>query len=326
MKFSIIIAAYNVADYLEECVASVAQQIYQDQDYEILLINDGSTDGRTAALCDDLAKRYPVVRQIHKENGGLSSVRNLGILESKGDYILFVDGDDFWTDNQFLSGIAEHLSDNVDVLIFPYSYYSHKTVSLSYSVGDGASFNLEDNSVELVEKGIWFTPAWNKCVKRDLFEISDNLFFPLGFLSEDIIWCANLLKIAQTCVIYQNSQYMYRQNREGSITSTVKAKNVLDILRSIDQVLQTQGLSQERQVALERYATIAYISILPYAYPYRQDQDIKSYLQSYRYLLGNSRALHQLSFKMTGLGSYYLGLEVSMAIYHSLIGLYRRLR
>ena len=120
MKFSIVVAAYNVAEYLEECVDSLANQNFPNSEYEVVIVDDGSTDGQTGNLCDQLTSKYEVVRTIHQENGGLSSARNTGIKESQGDYLLFVDGDDFWSNKNFL----EKLSSNIerycsDVVIFP---------------------------------------------------------------------------------------------------------------------------------------------------------------------------------------------------------------
>ena len=97
---SVIVPVYNVAQYLEKSIASIQQQTYQN--LEIILVDDGSTDGRTGMICDQLTSEFEVVRTIHQENGGLSSARNTGIKYSKGDYLLFVDGDDFWSNPDFL--------------------------------------------------------------------------------------------------------------------------------------------------------------------------------------------------------------------------------
>lgn len=83
MKFSIIVAAYNVAEYLEECIESLVSQNFPDSEYEVLIVDDGSTDGRTGMICDQLTSEFEVVRTIHQENGGLSSARNTGIKYSK---------------------------------------------------------------------------------------------------------------------------------------------------------------------------------------------------------------------------------------------------
>ena len=135
MKFSIVVAAYNVAEYLEECVNSLANQNFPNSEYEVVIVDDGSTDGQTANLCDQLTSKYEVVRTIHQENGGLSSARNTGIKESKGDYLLFVDGDDFWSNPEFLHTLSENIENyQSDVIVFSYNKYygSDDSVKVSF--------------------------------------------------------------------------------------------------------------------------------------------------------------------------------------------------
>ena len=107
MKFSIIIPAYNVADYLENCVESILKQTYDN--YEVIIVNDGSTD-ETGKIADDLSLQFKQINVIHQSNGGASKARNTGMKEVVGDYILFLDGDDFWSDIYFLDQVASELN------------------------------------------------------------------------------------------------------------------------------------------------------------------------------------------------------------------------
>ena len=93
MKFSVVIPAYNVAEYLEKCVASVRAQTCAD--WEVLLVDDGSTDGVTGALCDALGQGDDRIRVIHQENGGLGADRNTGLEAARGEYLVFLDSDDY---------------------------------------------------------------------------------------------------------------------------------------------------------------------------------------------------------------------------------------
>lgn len=97
-KITVIVPAYNIVDYLERCVDSIIGQTYRN--LEIILVDDGSTDG-TDELCDRLAKKDSRILVKHKENGGLSDARNVGINLSTGDYLSFVDGDDFIDDGMY---------------------------------------------------------------------------------------------------------------------------------------------------------------------------------------------------------------------------------
>ena len=106
---SIIIPVYNIEKYIEECVNSVLVQSYKN--FEVILVDDGSKD-RSSIICDDLANLDNRIKVIHKKNGGLSSARNAGIKASKGDYIAFIDGDDYWDDRDFLKDVVKCLDES----------------------------------------------------------------------------------------------------------------------------------------------------------------------------------------------------------------------
>ena len=102
MKFSIIVPIYKVEKYLNQCVDSILSQDFSD--YEMILVDDGSPDN-CPYICDEYSKKNSKVVVIHKENGGLSDARNAGIMAAKGDYLFFVDSDDYWDDNRALTNI-----------------------------------------------------------------------------------------------------------------------------------------------------------------------------------------------------------------------------
>lgn len=324
MKFSIIIPAYNVAQYIEECIESILNQDYDN--YEIIVVDDGATD-ETPKILDEIASKSEKVRVIHQKNGGLSAARNSGIEAASGDYILFLDGDDFWSEKSFLTEVNKKINEkNVDVVIYSYSYYyPDKIIKKSLNLKD-ITGETEKNYINLVKNELITAPAWNKCVKRNLF--ADGLLnFQVGVLSEDCLWCANLLKSIATYSVLDNSQYMYRQNRAGSITNVIKEKNVLDILKSISIGLANkEEYSVEKQEALNIYFTISYISILPFVHVYKDNLDIKKYLKDYEYLLQYSRQIGNKTFKYTGLVAKGIGVEKAAALFNKLLGLYKKLK
>ena len=140
MKFSIIVPAYNVAQYIEECIESILNQDYDN--YEIIVVDDGATD-ETPKILDEIASKSEKVRVIHQKNGGLSAARNSGIEAALGDYILFLDGDDFWSEKSFLTEVNKKINEkNVDVVIYSYSYYYPDKIIKK-------SLNLKDITGEL---------------------------------------------------------------------------------------------------------------------------------------------------------------------------------
>ena len=159
MKFSIIVPAYNVAQYIEECVESVLNQDYDN--YEVIVVDDGATD-ETPQIIDNLAQKSEKVKVIHQKNGGLSAARNSGIEAANGDYIIFLDGDDFWSSQSFLNDINNRLNENsVDVIIYSYSYhYTDKVVKKTIS-NKGLSGNIKKDCTDLVKRELITAPAWN---------------------------------------------------------------------------------------------------------------------------------------------------------------------
>lgn len=324
MKFSVIIPAYNVADYLEECVYSVLNQTYEE--FEILLVDDGSTDDKTSNICDKLAAKDDRVKVFHQTNGGQSIARNTGIKNASGDYVLFLDGDDFWTDVHFLDEINNELHSHeevVDAVIYPFSYwYGNADIRVRDFPQKLPRHEIITDSVLLVETGALIAPVWNKCVRRELF--ADSLMFPDGLMYEDGIWCADLLKIITCCCVIENSNYMYRQNRDGSFTNKITQKKVYHAFRGIEENLKNfKQLSNEKQEALLIYLSNSYISILPFVFPYLNNSDIKMFVKKFRYLLKYSQKVELVSFRISGLMTRVLGIYVSTFIQNKLLKIYK---
>ncbi|MBF0818579.1 glycosyltransferase family 2 protein [Streptococcus acidominimus] len=325
MKFSVIVAAYNVVEYLTDCVDSIAQQHFPASEFEVLIINDGSTDQLTGPLCDELAQKYEMVKVIHQPNGGLSSARNTGIKNANGDYLLFVDGDDFWENLDFLALLLQNIQTyNSDLVIFSYDkYYGKDDISTVMFETVRQFGNFSENALELASKGVLTAPAWNKCVKKEFFD--NGLDFPVGFLSEDCLYCADVIKVIGTYSILNIDCYKYRQNRIGSITNIVKEKNVHDILKSIDLGMSDIGTFEESiQKSLELYFTISYISILPYVNPYLGNNDIESLLRRYHYLLKYSKYISNKAFKFTGFIAKLFGIKFSTTLFSYLLRYYKK--
>lgn len=314
MKFSIIIPAYNVADYLENCVESILKQAYDN--YEIIIVDDGSTD-ETGKVADELLRQSKKINVIHQSNGGASKARNTGMSRSTGDYILFLDGDDFWSDSRFLKQIASELTvELVDVIIFGYSYYYDNEIK------ESPIFRLKDLG-EATNFGLFNGPNWNKCISKEL--INKGLSFPEDLVSEDSLYCSSIMKMMKSFSVITSTQYMYRQNRAGSLTNVVKERNVLDTLEGISRGLSDEkSLSEVKRKALNTYFTISYISILPYAKPYLFNQEIRNLLIQYKYLLRNSSHIKNKSFKMTGIFASIFGINISTRLFSYLLKFYKK--
>lgn len=235
IKISIIIPVYNVEKYLEQCVKSILYQSYENK--EIILVDDGSTDN-SPKLCDELASENKCVNVIHKKNGGLSDARNKGIEKASGDYILFVDSDDFIEENS-LKYIADIVNENPADVVFleAQKYFENGT---QIPLGDGITKeSVYKKSKDEVLSFISQCPkypasACSKLIKSELFDNSEVLF-EKGLLSEDLDWTLKLLLKAETFDYCNKMYYNYRQNRVGSITNIADIKKIQDMIYILEK-------------------------------------------------------------------------------------------
>jgi glycosyltransferase involved in cell wall biosynthesis len=194
IRISIIIPVYNTSKYLKQCIESVLSQEYKD--YEIILVDDGSTDS-SGDICDFYSSAYGFIMTIHKENGGLSDARNIGLKHAKGDFVLFIDSDDYISQGSLLS-VQNTIEENSDVdvvfleaiKVFP----NGRTVPLRDGYRKEAIYNKSQDSVleHLAELPKFPGSACTKLIKRSLIK-NNNLFFEKNQLSEDIDWTIRLL-------------------------------------------------------------------------------------------------------------------------------------
>ena len=117
MYFSIIVPVYNVEKYLSECIDSILCQTFAD--FELILVDDGSRD-KSGAICDEYAQKDDRIKVIHKENGGQSDARNIGTATSAGEYIIYIDSDDYICGNNFLQEIYDKSKSGADIICYKY--------------------------------------------------------------------------------------------------------------------------------------------------------------------------------------------------------------
>ena len=227
MRFSVIVPVYNLGILVNQCVISLISQTFDN--FEIILVNDGSTDNSLSIL-REWEKKDKRIQIIDKLNGGLSSARNVGLRQSIGDYILFVDGDD-WLAIDALESIEDYLrqNENVDMLCFDYyAYYDDNHMKL---ISFKAPMEIVDG-LTYFERSSFKITAWSKVYRKSFLDKID-LNFLEGRLHEDLSYTIPLCLCAN-CVGYVNKPlYYYRQNREGSIMRKISYKNVLDFSHAL---------------------------------------------------------------------------------------------
>lgn len=240
-KFSIIVPVYKTELYLNTCVQSVICQTFKD--FELILVDDGSPDN-CGCMCDEWAIKDNRIRVIHQENGGLSAARNAGIRNAKGEYVLFLDSDDWWADESVLSGIVQQLERTaVDVLSFNYCKSYYGKLEEPYFGREVPTSVAPMTIAEAVCGGIWITGACNKAIRRCLL-VENDLYFKRGITSEDIDWTLRLGLKGETFGFVNLCVFVYRQHRT-SISHTTTAKSVCVLKDNVKECVRLLETAEE---------------------------------------------------------------------------------
>lgn len=239
IQLSVIIPIYKVEKYLRQCVDSVINQ--KIENLELILVDDGSPD-QCPQICDEYAEKYDFIKVIHKPNGGLSSARNTGIRAAAGEYLIFMDSDDWWNPDVDVNAMFAGVSQRPNVEMFLFS-------SLDYIEGAGYFKRTEHGRLDgirvdtvehyyedLLNNGNLEVHAATKILKRS-FLVDNNLFFKEGIVSEDSEWIVRVLRVLSSVCVLNEPLYIYRAGRAGSITSTVGLRNLKDMLGIIESSL-----------------------------------------------------------------------------------------
>lgn len=229
MRFSIIVPVYRVESYICECIESIVKQKFDD--YEVLLIDDGSPDN-CGKICDDYADKYSKIKVYHKRNGGLSDARNYGMDRAQGEYILFVDGDDWISDNclsAFDEAIGSDYPDIIETTLI--EAYDENNIIKDKGFKDFLAVPLTLERAQkwacCLSENTWPAP---KKIYANKFLKENKLRFLEGRLHEDMDWTSQILYHASSYKGCAYPWYYHRMGRKGSITNSISAKNITDVI------------------------------------------------------------------------------------------------
>jgi glycosyltransferase involved in cell wall biosynthesis len=225
-KISVIIPVYKAEKYIHKCIDSLLKQTFTD--YEIILINDGSPDS-SGKICDEYAKLDKRIRAFHKENGGVSSARQCGIDNARGEYTIHVDPDD-WVESQMLDELyIKAKKDNVDMLIC--DFYEHDLNGERYIVQKPTRLICDSVLCDMFL--FLHGSTWNKLIKRDCI-IENNVKFDLDLsFCEDLYFNANLL-LCNIKVSYLNKAfYHYERTENQNSIANPQNKTIIDFIEKI---------------------------------------------------------------------------------------------
>ena len=255
---SIIVPIYNVSPYLQLCLESIENQTYPH--FEVLLINDGSRDN-SKDICLEFVERDKRFKYIEQQNTGLSAARNTGILNATGEFITFIDGDDFVESNYLEELYHTALKNDSEIVVGSYKRFNEEDNNYYIHVFDYREEHYEhseliENIAQIERRGIEFETSWGTLFHKRLFE---NVLFPVGKNIEDTRTNYKLyMESCKTSYIHKDL-YVYRI-RKGSLINSMTEKLLTDILEALLEriaVLSLVGIdiSQEKEMLKDRLQT-----------------------------------------------------------------------
>lgn len=223
VKYSIIIPVYNAQDTLKRCLDSILRQ--DCKDYEIILVNDGSSDN-SLNICKDYALKYDAVKVINKKNGGVSSARNAGINASKGEFILFVDSDDYVEDAFFEELL--NIDSSVDFALFAQRKKKNDKFLFQpmTALVSQKSDNLFATTKDLILSRKISCP-YAKLLKKSLIDEENLRFDESLYIAEDFIFCLEYLMKCKSVELRNTSIYISDKSNDNSLTRS-KKENLID--------------------------------------------------------------------------------------------------
>ncbi|WGE31935.1 glycosyltransferase family 2 protein [Actinobacillus genomosp. 2] len=226
---SIIIPIYNVKPYLEKCINSVLEQSYSN--LEIILVDDGATDG-SSQVCDEFSEKYENIQVIHKQNGGLSSARNAGIEVMKGEYVFFLDSDD-WIAHDIISQLYNDMIEyHADITgTSCYQAFSNGNLVLNTNLAERQILSKKDALRSFLFNNYLTPCAWGKLYKTSLWK---DVRFPEGRLFEDQLTIYKVIELAETIIFNPIPKYFYFK-RAGSIGHSAFSKKTYDLYEAINE-------------------------------------------------------------------------------------------
>jgi glycosyltransferase involved in cell wall biosynthesis len=230
ITLSIIIPVYNLQHHLSRCLDSVLSQDFPKRQYEVILVNDGSTDGSKSVM-ESYARKFDNFLIIDQDNQGVSVARNAGIIRAKGDYLYFVDGDDWLSAGILIKFYEEIFSRSVDIGVIRYNLVSGDVVTPNYApvekmrkeVCSGVQFLNDDRPIRFYP---WLFPVSRKLI------VGNNLFFDkrIKYCEDKLFFCMVLL-FARSVKMLDTTGYNYVVGRSGSASMGDRLSNVRDTIR-----------------------------------------------------------------------------------------------
>ncbi|MBW7869137.1 MAG: glycosyltransferase [Brumimicrobium sp.] len=244
-KISVIIPVYNAEKYLSRCIESIIDQTYSN--YELLLINDGSKDN-SGIVCDEYATKDQRIRVFHKTNGGVSTARNLGLEQALGEYVMFVDADD-WIECDCLNVLYNTIqAENLDLLQFSFRTVSENGVIMQAYSAETSVLNLNG----YIEKDVFLVCVGGTIIKKSIIEINRLRFQEDLKLGEDQLFILSAMHFSKFIKRIPDVFYNYYQN-ENSATANAKFDDIINSIIALNNFQYKQIFKKhiDRMIVLQ---------------------------------------------------------------------------
>jgi len=302
MKVSVIVPVYNVEKYLKTCLDSLVNQTLKE--LEIIVVNDGSPDN-SQKIIDEYAKKYKNIHSYIKENGGLSDARNYGAKLATGEYIAFLDSDDYVSHDMYKKMYEKAKSGNFDMVVcdLNYIYENSDKIERAYSNLKNDTTNIKNAMINL------YPAAWNKIFKKSL--LNKGVEFKKGVWFEDVEFIYRLLPHVKTIGVLHEPFNQYLQ-REGSITKSTDKRiyHYIDNWNGIVKYYQDNEFYDKYYQELEySYVRYIYATFIKQATIFEEEEfenavkeaitNVKTYFPKYKknkYFYQNLKGIYLLIF------------------------------
>ena len=238
IRFSIIIAAYNIEDYIQRAIQSVVEQTFEN--YELIIVNDGSTDNTEAKILEYSNKYEKILYINHMKNKKMGTARNTAFRASKGEYIIYLDGDDYLAEKNVLEKLDKLIgADKTDVVYM--------------------GFKIEGNREELVipteetckrtykAASDKYPNVWSKCWRSEFLK-ENNIMFPEYRFYEDILYVYKGVMNAESYKIADFVVHKYTSGRKGSTTTKIGIQNIEDTVENIKELLKLKNTAYTEEI------------------------------------------------------------------------------
>lgn len=295
MKLSIVIPVYNTEKYLEKCLASCVNQEVEKADYEIVVVDDGTKDN-AMAIALRYQENYPNIKIFSQENAGLSAARNMGLSHCSGDYIWFVDSDDYIEEGS-LPLIFNEIEDNPDVICIQAKRSDEETARNSFSGNVKNGFDVLLHSFD----------DWDRCVPYFIFnrQFIDNhqLRFYVGIFHEDDEFTPRALVYAEKVSVIDRPLYYYWVKTENTITKTVNPKKSYDniaVAESLSDFKEKNAIPDNVKQVFENHISLIINNTLDNINQSDKQtiREFNRFLRTKKYLFRSLRKSNKLKYKL----------------------------